>query len=121
MLSLKSASLALENTQIHAGGKIAITFVSRDMIEKAGASDDMTSPIVDKLRSIENVEIAIMVREHINGYTKVSMRSKSFADVAKVAEKFGGGGHIRASGFVTNDTFENIKDSLIKEAGAALG
>lgn len=118
---MKLSSLALENTQIHAGGKIAITFVSRDMIEKAGASDDMTSPIVDKLRSIENVEIAIMVREHINGYTKVSMRSKSFADVAKVAEKFGGGGHIRASGFVTDDTFENIKDSLIKEAGAALG
>ena len=56
---MKLSSLALENTQIHAGGKIAITFVSRDMIEKAGASDDMTSPIVDKLRSIENVEITI--------------------------------------------------------------
>lgn len=118
---MKLSSFALENTQIYAGGKIAMTFVSRDMIEKAGASDDMTSPIVDKLRSIENVEIAIMVREHIKGYTKVSMRSKSFADVAKIAEQFGGGGHIRASGFVTDETFKDIKDSLIDAAGAALG
>ncbi len=34
-----------------------------------------------------------------NGYIKVSLRSDRSVDVSKIAQKFGGGGHIGASGF----------------------
>ena len=47
----------------------------------------------------KNKGVIALIWHSKNGLVKVSLRSKKGVNVAKIAEKFGGGGHIRASGF----------------------
>ena len=45
---------------------------------------------------------------------KISMRSKGRVDVAAVAMRFGGGGHVRAAGCTMNGTYhDNINNLAI--------
>ena len=62
------------------------------------------------------MEIGILLKEKGNNEIKVSLRSKSYANVSKIAKVFGGGGHMRASGCTINDNIENAKIKIIKEA-----
>ncbi|MCH5138902.1 bifunctional oligoribonuclease/PAP phosphatase NrnA, partial [Clostridiaceae bacterium UIB06] len=52
---------------------------------------------------------------------KVSLRSKTKVDVRKIAEVFGGGGHIRASGMkLENKTIEEAKELIVSELKKSL-
>ena len=42
----------------------------------------------------------------------MSLRSTEKVDVAKVAEMFGGGGHVRAAGCTMNGTFHDVINNL---------
>jgi nanoRNase/pAp phosphatase (c-di-AMP/oligoRNAs hydrolase) len=48
------------------------------------------------------------------GAIKVSLRSTDKFDVSKLAEKYGGGGHKKAAGFIIKD-FKDIPWKLIKK------
>ncbi len=54
--------------------------------------------IVSQLRNIRGAEVSIFMYEVANQEYKVSLRSSEKVNVAKIAEKFGGGGHARAAG-----------------------
>ena len=43
---------------------------------------------------------------------KVSLRSKGKVDVARVAQIFEGGGHVRAAGCTMNGTFYDVVNNL---------
>ena len=81
---------------------------------KAKAED--SEGIIDHIRDIETVEIAIFVRECLDGDYKVSLRSTEYADVAQLAQDFGGGGHVRAAGFKITMDLQKLCDALITSA-----
>jgi phosphoesterase RecJ-like protein len=74
------------------------------------------SGIVEQLRLTEGVEVAVFMYEYKTGEFKVSLRSKDYVDVSKVAAAFGGGGHVRAAGFQmvgsVHDVINNISRKL---------
>jgi phosphoesterase RecJ-like protein len=111
----------LDDMEIFADGKAAVGYITRKALEEYGAKDADTEGMSEKLRSIVGVEVSVFARELSDGRIKTSMRSKSYFDVAKVASKFGGGGHIRAAGYTSEKTMEEtiaeIKASI--EAGLA--
>jgi phosphoesterase RecJ-like protein len=88
---------ALSMMERFAEGKAAMTVVTQDMLKKTGAGMDETEGIVDQMRSIEGVEIAILVKEDTEKL-KLSLRAKSWGNVAAIAGEFGGGGHTKAAG-----------------------
>ena len=90
-------SVAVSAMERFAGGKAAMTVVTQEMLKQTGAGMDETEGIVDKLRSIEGVEIAILVKEDMEKL-KLSLRAKSWGNVAVIAGEFGGGGHTKAAG-----------------------
>ena len=90
-------SAAVAAMECFAGGKAAMAVVTQDMLKQTGAGMDETEGIVDKLRSIEGVEIAVLVKEDTEKL-KLSLRAKSWGNVAVIAEEFGGGGHTKAAG-----------------------
>ena len=79
-------------------------------------SQDKVEDLPDLHLDIENVEIGILLKQKGENEIKVSLRSKSYADVSKIAATFGGGGHIRAAGCTIKDTIENEKKKLVEEA-----
>ncbi len=89
---------AMETLEMLCDGKAAIAYVDQQMLRETGAEMDESEGFVDQLRSIEGVEFAIFVKEDSEAVTRASLRAKSWGNVADIAKRLGGGGHIKAAG-----------------------
>ena len=94
-------------------GKICVMYLYEDMLKKYGLIDGDTSDLLYYGTSQGSVEVTLLFKEK-GDMTKVSLRSKDVVDVRKVAEKFGGGGHMRAAGLSVNKGMEEAKMAVIK-------
>ncbi|MBQ4114253.1 bifunctional oligoribonuclease/PAP phosphatase NrnA [bacterium] len=94
--------------------KIAYTTVYKKDLEKFSAGDDYTDGIAETLRAIDTTEVSFVLKEVENKLTKVSMRSKRI-DVAKICEKFNGGGHTFAAGCTIKASINESVNKLLKE------
>ena len=92
------AEVVLES-KLHLNGKLISGTLTLERMHKLGVTKDDTDGIVNQLRITEGVECAMFVYEKKPGVFKASLRaSTDNINVAKLAEHFGGGGHVRASG-----------------------
>jgi phosphoesterase RecJ-like protein len=86
-------------SRLHREGAVAWMSVTRRDLESCGAADEDCEGLSNWALSIEGVEVAIFFREVAGGRGwRASLRSKGAINVAAIAERFGGGGHICASG-----------------------
>lgn len=122
--TLEAAKLKAEITesiQSYAGGRIKVVVTDENAGEKYGIHKEDIPNLVDIPRRIEGTEIAACIK-HIEGGFRLNLRSNGKADVAKVAMKFGGGGHIKAAGATLDfDTEERALEAVIEECEKALG
>ncbi len=95
----KMRLLGIALSGLQQDGNLVWMAVSRDQMERCGASDQDTEGLVNYALGIQGVEVAIFFREQGPEFYRVSVRSKGNLNVAVVAEHFGGGGHTCASGF----------------------
>ena len=97
-------------------GKAAMAYVTQKMLEETGAEMSETEACVSLLRDIKGVEISAFIKEIDEGTCKISMRAKTTANVAQIAEKYDGGGHTKAAGFTLHmglsDAFEIVKKEI---------
>lgn len=91
-------SKLIEGMHFYQGGRVAVMRVTRDLLRGTGATEDDLDNISALARAVEGVDLGILIRELSDGRSKLSMRSSSAVDVAKLCERFGGGGHVRAAG-----------------------
>lgn len=110
---------ALRDMTISADGRYAFISVNRDMLSEAGASEDDVEGLVAFARSVETVEVGVLLRERPDGLVKASLRSKRLVDVARIAQRFGGGGHARAAGCVLDGPL-SLARARVEEAIAAV-
>lgn len=118
--TLKTIRLLTEmfhTLRLEAEGKLAYAYVSADMLRKTGCGEEETEGFVGEIRSLHGVEVAILFTEWPEGEVHVSLRSKSYVDVTRVAEAFGGGGHPRAAGCVIHTS--SIQEAVAKVVEAA--
>ena len=101
------------NTLFYNNGKIAFAKITRSDMSKFGATDDFTEGIVEVLRTSKNVEIAALLKETKEGYTKISLRSKT-VDLTPIVIDFGGGGHTFAAGCTIKKPIAIAFDKLLK-------
>ncbi len=94
--------------------KIVYTTVYKKDLEKYSAGDDYTDGIAETLRAIDTTEVAFVLKEVDGKTTKVSMRSKHI-DVAKICEKFNGGGHTYAAGCTIKANINDSISNIMKE------
>lgn len=113
--------LVLKTLEVTEDGKIAILQAKPDMFYISGATEYDAEDFVGHARCIDTVEVAIFIKEVHSSQLSVSMRSKSFFNVAKLAKEFGGGGHFHAAGFRKIGKATEVKDSLLKRIYEYLG
>ena len=68
--------------------------------------------IVNQLRNTIGVEVAIFMYEKEPSVWKVSLRSRDYVDVSAVAQKFEGGGHVRAAGCTMTGSQYDVINNL---------
>lgn len=110
---LKLLGHIIANMESFADGKIMFSLIKEETMKKINATDEDTDSLVNYLRMVEGTEIAVLAYPIDNKNYKISMRTQGKVDCSKIAREFGGGGHIRASGFETNDV-NKTKDALIE-------
>lgn len=110
---------ALSRLELIEDGKIAFTYITGEDAQEFLCMDGDYEGIVNYGRNIEGVEVSIFFREKEGAY-KVSLRSNDYVDVSRIASKYAGGGHIRASGFELKMSFDQAKDLVISEIKSQL-
>ncbi len=79
-------------------GRVAWMRQTIEMKESSGAVDGDNHGFVNIPLAAKEVEAVVYMREVEPNFFRVSLRSKDGINVARVAEKFGGGGHKNAAG-----------------------
>lgn len=92
-----------------------VSMVSRRMMDFYQVNTKDLDGIVNQLQVVSGVDCAIFMYEIGTLQYKVSMRSNGKVNVADVAVKFGGGGHVRAAGCTMNGTYHDNINNLSRE------
>ncbi len=117
---LKLIAYIIDNMETYFDGRVKYAKVPNEVLKKFDLPDEDAEGLVNYLRCIVGVDVAIYARGLENGTYKVSLRSNFDYDVAKVANAFGGGGHINAAGFTVNEEIDNVKDEILNVVGVNL-
>lgn len=112
---IKLIGKALSSMQLILNGKVALLEIDKNFTADLGIDIGDTSDIISYGLQIKGVEVTLLLKEVEDG-VKASLRAKSYVDVRKIAEVFGGGGHIRASGIkIKNMSMEEAKYEILNE------
>ncbi|GJM71404.1 phosphoesterase RecJ-like protein [Paenibacillus macerans] len=111
---LRLLTRALNGLQLTEDGKISWVVVTDEDLKSAGAVHEDMEGIVNYPRNIQGVEVGLLFKVIDEQAVKVSMRSAGKVDVAKVAQSFGGGGHVRAAGARVEGTLEAIVPRVVE-------
>ena len=110
---------ALEKIEFIAGGKGAVTWLSKAEMESNGWIKEHADEVIDAIRIIEGVEMAAYLEERSDGI-KASMRSKTDTTVLPICQKYDGGGHEKASGCTMHMTMEEAIEAITGDIEEAL-
>ena len=112
---IRLIAMVLDTLELKLDAKVAVVRLTQQMLAKSGGAKEMADDALNMARSLATVEVAILLREEEDGKIKVSLRSKNYVDVSKIATLFGGGGHRRAAGFTLNEyNFDTVLDKILQ-------
>lgn len=105
---ISTLDMALDN-------RVALLSLFPNMLKECGAKEEDASEFINISRDIDGVEVAVFIKEKASQSFRISLRSKSKVDVRRIAERFGGGGHVRAAGCTIEGNYEVVKNIIIDE------
>lgn len=117
--ALKLKGLVSQSLRLYAGGLIAVGSATKGMMEQCGIDSGEVENIVDIVRCVEGIEVAVSFKESGKGI-RVSMRSNEWLDVSEVAVLFGGGGHARAAGYTSDMGMDDSEKAIVEVLTAIL-
>ncbi|MFH1060555.1 MAG: bifunctional oligoribonuclease/PAP phosphatase NrnA [Pseudomonadota bacterium] len=95
---LKLFGRVVDGLELKAGGRLALAKARQRDLDELGCPSSDLDRIVEELRAIRGVEVAVLLKEIDDGSVKASLRSRGRVDVAQLALGLGGGGHKNAAG-----------------------
>ena len=105
----------LGTMRFEADGRVASFSLSLQTTSDLGVKAEDNEGLIDHLRAIEGVVVAVFFEELIEGKVRVSMRSKSeAADVSAICQRFGGGGHKLAAGARVRGTLAEVEQRVLE-------
>ena len=107
--------LVLSRTEAWFGGRVLYSWEDQADRSRFGAENRESDTIYQVLQGVTGVELVILLRQDTPTTVTGGLRSKALVDVSRLALKFGGGGHVRASGFSCPGLVAEIKSRLHSE------
>jgi phosphoesterase RecJ-like protein len=121
---LRLLARALMHLEVRLSGALVVSWLNNADFVMAEADESHSEGIIDTLRRIQGVRVAALARERIrdgHAETKVSLRSTDGAvDVAAIAHGRGGGGHVRAAGFTSEEDLTAVLGWIERQVAAIL-
>ncbi len=102
----------IKRVEYHLDGKLATVLIPFDDIQEYSDEYNPNVLILEELRLVEGVEIAVAIKTYPDGKLTGKIRaSKPIAD--QLAGYFGGGGHPYAAGFRIYEDYDSVLPELI--------
>jgi bifunctional oligoribonuclease and PAP phosphatase NrnA len=117
---LRLMGRTLARTQIEQEGRLIYTWIELADFEETGALPSDSEDLVNMTLTVAGTEVALILVEQPRGGFKLSLRSRSDVDCARLAEQFGGGGHKRAAGATIREPLEAARAKVLDAVRAAL-
>ena len=95
---LKLEARLTDSIELYGGGIVGLCTMPKSLLAELGISEDDVDSISGFARSIEGVEIGIMIREVEDGGGKISLRTSENYNASELCRALGGGGHAAAAG-----------------------
>jgi phosphoesterase RecJ-like protein len=106
---------ALREARFDANDRVASMSVKNETKNRLGIQPDDLDGLIDTVRTVESVIVAIFFEELPDGKVRLSMRSKDDSiDVNKICGEFGGGGHPRAAGARLRGGLEEVRNKILE-------
>lgn len=116
----KMLGYALSNSERYLDNKCIYACITREDMNTYGVTPKELDGIVSQLRNTKGVEVAIFLYELGENEFKVSLRASGDVNVSKVAQVFGGGGHVKAAGVTIQGTAQEILEQLLEQIAMQL-
>ena len=97
----------------YGGGIVGVCTLTNAMLDALGATEDDVDDISGFSRSIEGVEIGVMIRELNDSTSKISLRTGEGYNASDICALLGGGGHRAAAGATIQGTVEDAKRQVL--------
>lgn len=117
---LHMSSLVLSRIALHCKGKLALSSLSLEDFERHPLAFSECDGFVDLVRQVEEVRVAVFMKEVAPHQIRVNLRSKYDDDVSALARFFGGGGHRLAAGFTFSGSLDACTRMVCAQAEAML-
>jgi phosphoesterase RecJ-like protein len=105
----------LKNIKMSKDKKVAWLSLSKKEINELDIDEKDIKNLVNYPKDIKGVEVGISFVERKIDFVDISFRSHSYVDVSRIAHKFDGGGHPRASGAKIHGDFNKVVKDVISE------
>jgi phosphoesterase RecJ-like protein len=99
---------------------IAWATIPLAMKQSVGYNGKGDADVVSVLSTIDEAQIVIVMIENSEG-VKISWRARPGIDVAKIAQSFGGGGHVSAAGANIPGTLADVEPKILAATRLSLG
>jgi phosphoesterase RecJ-like protein len=111
----------LDTMHFACNGKLAWFSLNQATANTLGVLPEDNEGLIDHLRAIHGVIVAVFFEELTDGKVRVSMRSKDEAvDVCAICKSFGGGGHTLAAGARIRGSLEEVTQMIVEKACDAI-
>ncbi|MGQ9616201.1 MAG: DHH family phosphoesterase [Spirochaetota bacterium] len=94
-------------------GKVVYIMLPESVYRRTGANEEDNEGLLEIVRGLKGVELIILLRQIEKKKVKGSLRSVNRINCHYLAKKFGGGGHLRASGFVIDGDVERVGQAIV--------
>ncbi len=106
---------ALNEARFSCDGHLASFSLSRAAADQLGVLPEDNEGVIDNLRSVEGVVVAVFFEELPEGRVRISARSKDLrVDVCGICQLFGGGGHPLAAGARVRGTLPEVERQFLE-------
>ncbi|GAA0399610.1 phosphoesterase [Acrocarpospora corrugata] len=109
-------SRAVQEPGAAGGAGLVWTTVTRQDRALNALPYDEVEGVIDVIRKVDGVDVAVVLKEDDTGAWNVSTRSKGAVDVGRACTALGGGGHPSAAGFSTtqppDQTMARLREML---------
>lgn len=121
MGKLKLLGRFLETLELFENSRACMGVLKAGIFAETGSEKADSDGLVDYARSIDGVEIALLLEQMPDG-VKGSLRAKTpEMRVNEIAARFGGGGHLAAAGFTAEgERLETFREKIVRIVGEHL-
>lgn len=102
--------------RLSGAGRVASWVLSDEIKDRIGVQASDSEGLLDLIRGIDSVVVAVFFEQLPGGRVRVSMRSKSAeVDVCAICAEFGGGGHTLAAGARVRGEIGEVEQRVLKK------